>query len=892
LHAFLQQVAEGARLARDLYNLLDAESAALRRAGPARDPQGASWLTRLEASQPILVWGRVVDGLPHLNAYRVSSGPGSFVWCRLLAATGVGPFGARAAHTVPPGSYVYYAFHPESFWGDILAVAPTSVMADGPFRADDVFPGSRAGVKVEPCHRLTLAQPDSGGAVNWAAGRPVDQTTAGEVCWVSATGLRIYLDDYMAQLAADESCGLYVFGPDQLARLAAYNLQLRTCLGEREDLDDEGEGHGVWGSSPYPWERLGAFIQGSAVSRAYTTAQVQNDNLQGSPWYAELEPATDDQQPFDRLAAFSGYLGQGGQRFVCLPPPGGPAVNRIGSTPTIPGVFEEHLALSGGYALRTARSYLVAKRPCIPVPRRVRRPEDPLGDGAASTYRGAGLAAYAPAGEPHVLHASVDASTATGTLRPLVRAAGVLDEAARCFNWEGVHPYFYHHLDWYLPEEGDVSSPITEDQVPPFFGGLASAQYLLPPSPVTIPVDHRHSADYYPNESYFSLLEDGGVVIGDGYGAELRMTGGSIFLSAPGDVWVQPGKNFNVWAGWDACIKAWNSADITASRKDVRLKAEHNCMILAGNDQCGGVIVESRAKCPAYDFSGGKLGEDVVTTGIVLKAVDAQVVGLASAVVLRSGVDPAAPGDIILDATSNRIKSLAAYQERYAENSLLDFFTTGGVAQKANEFSSAGASITTSLRVGGALQVDSCAWINGWLSITNGDVASDRATTDHNQILSMSSSAQSQASSQRAASAARDTYLTGTAAPTEKTRTDSDRLASQFCEFSLRITSQYRTTNLALFESRWQQLARLGAGVPATWSESPVTQAAGTPTYPHPGKDAWLASGWYTQDLSLYSVAAGHSLSRSANQAAYETPVHPVPTAQTFEANYPTIMVS
>ena len=47
------------------------------------------------------------------------------------------------------------------------------------------------------------------------------------------------------------------------------------------------------------------------------------------------------------------------------------------------------------------------------------------------------------------------------------------------------------------------------------------------------------------------LLEDGTVVIGDGYGAEIRMCAGSITISAPGDVWLKPGKNAQMWReGW------------------------------------------------------------------------------------------------------------------------------------------------------------------------------------------------------------------------------------------------------------------------------------------------------------------------------------------------------
>jgi hypothetical protein len=43
-----------------------------------------------------------------------------------------------------------------------------------------------------------------------------------------------------------------------------------------------------------------------------------------------------------------------------------------------------------------------------------------------------------------------------------------------------------------------------------------------------------------------TLLDDGGVLIGGGCGEEIRMVGGDIFLSCPGDVFMEAGRNINM----------------------------------------------------------------------------------------------------------------------------------------------------------------------------------------------------------------------------------------------------------------------------------------------------------------------------------------------------------
>ena len=190
-----------------------------------------------------------------------------------------------------------------------------------------------------------------------------------------------------------------------------------------------------------------------------------------------------------------------------------------------------------------------------------------------------------------------------------------------------------------------------------------------------------------------SLLEDGSVVIGDGYGAEIRMSGGCIFLSAPGDVWLKGGRDVQTWAGNDAIIKAKNGVDISTTEKNVRIKAEANVMVLAGNDSSdkeGGILLESRMKTLDYDFEQG--GDNVKFAGIVMRAPNANVVSLAHQIYLRTGGGGSSikPGNITIDAGKGEkdliTKSNNVYQFLQRSGRMYHFFGQTD-AQKANMFS-------------------------------------------------------------------------------------------------------------------------------------------------------------------------------------------------------------
>ena len=124
--------------------------------------------------------------------------------------------------------------------------------------SDFIHQSSRCGLRVDKTHSAPFGCDDHGGIADWSNGRPFDGMSLGEWGAITETGLRVFLDPFMVQLAVDEATGVFAFYHDQLLRLAGYNTQMFSGGHEIEVGVDQGEVHHYDGFTPYPWEQCGA----------------------------------------------------------------------------------------------------------------------------------------------------------------------------------------------------------------------------------------------------------------------------------------------------------------------------------------------------------------------------------------------------------------------------------------------------------------------------------------------------------------------------------------------------------------------------------------------------------------------------------------------------------
>jgi hypothetical protein len=813
--------------------------------------------------------GYVVDALAYVHCYKVQLDHGTMTLpCTFMGSSANSFIGARSIATLVPGARVWVLVHPLMSHGVILGTEPDFAVDGQRQLGDFISLGSRVGFKVDDAHTFPLELLGGGGTsagvTDWNSWRPFDSITSGEWGHISESGIRFFLDSFMAQVAVNEATGIFAFYIDNLLRVAGANLQVRSGGSEWEALNDQGEFLSVEGFAPYLWEALGHKKFGTVAGKDRTADETQVNEQH----YAKREPVDDDLIPYHRAQFIQGYLGQGGKRQLSLFPCGLDKIRYQDAYP-LPGVFSEDIALTGRYSLRSAKAISIAKRTPIQIGKRIQRPESEEGD-KEDNYKFAGTDGLG-SGDDHVV---VDELRTGAEHSFLVRATGVMDAHAYTFNWEANHAFFYHKKDWHLPDEADLElSNCAQVAIP--FGALSGKQYLQAPDPLTYKVDGRYEeAHYYPNESFFDLLEDGGIVIGDGFGSEIRMTGGSVFISAPGDVWMKSGRNTNVWAGHDVIARARNSVDITATENDVRLKSERNMQLLAGNsEKDGGLLLESRGKS-AYEFSP-KIGEDVISGGVMIKSTNATSVMWGKSLYLRSGVEgtgPAEFGEITLDANQGAgiIKTNSDWTEHFVRTGTWWNFAsqTGpnvGTVTATYEFLADWASFP------GVVAGNSHAVFNGsragrgWSVCVDGHFASTGACQNPHVVC------------------LKDGFLAAWAEWIDRATEQRQIIIQQIGEqiynanftnwwyapgqpgenvtiekvgVSMRKEAHYLTDDFSLYEDRWQRLARItGEGV-GNWIEKkvPAYFGGGLPTYPHPGKVKWK------DEDRLFELAPEHTI--------------------------------
>jgi hypothetical protein len=386
-----------------------------------------------------------------------------------------------------------------------------------------------------------------------------------------------------------------------------------------------------------------------------------------------------------------------------------------------------------------------------------------------------------------------------------------------------------------------------------------------------------------------SLLEDGGVVIGDGYGAEIRMSAGCVVISAPGDVWLKGGRDVQTWAGNDAIIKANQSIDISSTQKHIRVKAERNLMLFGGNEDAnsdiggggrGGVLIESRSENTTYDFE--KCGDQVDFGGVVLRAPKSNVIGMGKNIYLRTGGGDVEKGNITLDASKGAddiiTKSRNIYQFFDKQGKAFQFFGTENNYRKTNMF---GENFTllcgpigteSHFIAGGGILCRKSVLVSEGHIITSeasrGKIFVGPCDEDCTKKIDEGIDKIAEAISETLPEAGEkidEGYLTQTWYG-EK-RAGNDRVM-EIMGFSFRTDEDYKIQDFLLYEDRWQQLARLSGQEPQMWTETAVKSKICDKTYPFPGKK-WLIDEkvYKGQDFQIATYENGGIIDKKRGEA-------------------------
>ena len=891
-----------------------------------------------------LCLGWIVDGTAIANCYRVSVEKARApIIATALTGTGASCFGAAEISTYAPGTTVVLMLHDKVAAGYILGAIPA--VLDVGTRAYHDYISQTTRKRVDDAHKKYIKQPMSGQIVDWSAWRPYDATLANEWGAISTTGLSVTLDDFMVKMSVNEFTGVFGFYHDSLLRVSGYNLQTWTAGHERDAYMDQAEYNDYQGYAPYPWEGVGLLVAGTDMVQEYAPSAYQTHN--GKPFYAHWENKHEYQQPYHRTQHYFGYLGQGGRLSVQAPPenverwtykpnegvsPGPGAVYdseivskeggaRGGTSgedklqtytnenkPPI-GLHEDNIAQDGRRFMASAKGITIAKRMLLPQPVRMKRPEAGDGDDATRNYKAASMYGSGP---EHKITGDIGTS---GEYPHLQRASAVLDLHGYLFNYAGLHPFHWHEKDYKTYEQDELQYAQYNNRVPDYTS-LKGSMYLQEPTAQKISIDHRYGKqNFYETEAFFSILEDGSIVLGDGYGAEIRMSAGCLTLSAPGDVWIKSGRHAQTWAGGDAIVRANGSVDLSATEKSVRLKAEKDVLVLAGNGGGdGGVLIESRSSTQIYDFE--KVGDDVRFGGVVLRAPNSNVINLAHQIYLRTGGGGSEiqPGSITLDAGKGEAdlvtKSNQVFHYVGQGGQIYHFFrdSADDDTQKANLFSKDFTLLCGPLGVDGAAIIGGGVFANGSFYTNKGHIFTQKAATGDIYVgpCTGECSGQVEEAMQKirqyvdevlpsTGDAVDESYLEGL---WYDSRQPGNARVIDIMEFSFRNDDQYKVPDFMLFEDRWQQMARLTGKVPDRWTEKPVESKVGGQTYPFPGKTKLVDEpAFSTQDFNIVETAGDGLRDKRRNSgssnlaAAYSSPQFKNSPPQIINGAYPIVGV-
>lgn len=891
-----------------LQGLASAASAALRLAGninwdlsqfpgltgsnaPIADPLNTQQSHQLSPSIfSHIEFGVIVDVIAQQQAYRVlPEGEESVIVCTRLRAGSVSPIGVADGSTLSVSTPVYFIRHPKAVDGIIIGAEPIASMDARQLSADEIVQGSNVGIQIEPAFQEPhkLGGPGvNGGIVDCSGRTPMDSVPISDVCFVTETGLMLSLDSYMAAMRVDEMCGLWMFYWDQLLRIAATNFQRWTSGSVLESYDDEGEHLWYQGIAGYPWEQFGMLGQ----PRVITQKNTPEDSQLKKAWLASTDLIHADAIPFHRLQEYAGYVGQGYKRLM-VTPPADATEHRLATELVIPGLFEENVTFSGHYAVRSASGLTIGKRPVIPVPKRVKAPEDQKGD-KPDNYKSSGFYGDGP---QHKVQPSPDVQATSG--HNMSRAAGVQDLHAHIFNWESANGLAYHTNDFFYPDEADDTT-IEANQKPVPYNDLKTQYSLEAPDPIVIPVDTRNdgknAVQVFPNNSYLTFLDDGGIVLGDGFGSEIIMTGGNIRIVAAGDIFLEAGRNVQQWAGNDFIARAKQSADITCTEGDFRVKAEKNMQLIGGNGGgAHGIMLDSRGTADTYNFEHP--GERTEHSGIVFRSENAPVVTWARSIYQRS----LNRGDIVIDADrgDGEILTHSSFTTRFLKYGAIDAFGIEGEIDAVNYYVEKIAGLSGGLCTTDGIWSGGSHLIDGSYYALGGHIYTEQANENNNKVPTLTEAGLQQlrdalqgcddnATNIRERSI--ESYLHDMDFAWYQSGKAGNDTIIDAGEASLRADTDYVTTGFVLYEARWAREARANELSVEIWEEKPV-KFGSTDTYPFPGKTKLEADTFIYQAATLHDPKTGLSKPRVDDDGTFTAPVYGEPDPAALNENYPII---
>lgn len=518
-------------------------------------------------------------------------------------------YGVDHSQLIPEGSTVYI-WRPDNAtdFGIIIGAAPPLLSPDNEkkiietrhIQMLDCEPG--AADFTEKAYSQSYSKDDML-SIQANGGRPID-LMPGDTSWINELGVGMTVRRFMTAMFATDKCKMELFLLDDLLRLVSGQYQHFSAIGEHQIYNSNGNVTMELTGSSHQCEVAGFNKYGTQLVK-----DVAWDKEEARQ--ADKDLAESDQVLKRRFQMYLGHLGGMFNFFIAKPKPD-PNPNTYKAEVEDEGLAHVGIDSNGSILLRSAGDIVIQRNDHIPVPKKKKEPWDPEGDGYREESKKEPFKWGATDVRARPLQSRDAISWYTRMLyQPLIDNSNLKDKK-----------------DFHLANEGD--QPVPADK----FDELK-----------------EHLSDYNDTtnankRSEIILRKDGGITMRDSKGAEISLIDGKVIISAPEGIEIRSGKDALVTALSDVILKAKSSVDITATEKDVRLKAENNMQLRAQ-----GILLESSGESEGQNFDNK--GEAIYSNGIIMRAKDSRIFLWAKtvhiAVIERFLVDALGTiGDIII----------------------------------------------------------------------------------------------------------------------------------------------------------------------------------------------------------------------------------------------------
>jgi hypothetical protein len=302
--------------------------------------------------------------------------------------------------------------------------------------------------------------------------------------------------------------------------------------------------------------------------------------VEGEDVDARVEPRTDIQRGFFRMEELSGGGVEGFMRAIKTDYGSGIVFVHEDGNVTYPGVVREDSRMDGKYRVQAAKEIRFDKHFYIPVPYEIADEGEleeviiPETDDDRAVLENILQGEDAYAALQHLIADNISELDEEAQRVALQQRSSVWKTPSR------------EELEEAVGAESEDLEPLGDDDVSYSIDDLLSVVAELYPG---------RRIRIYKNHSMFLMADDGGVTIGDGFGAEIRMSRGNVTIAAAGDITMQPGRDLVEWVPRNRISKVRQRVEIVSSNDSISIKSEKNLQMLSGNGGTGSTVIENRA---------------------------------------------------------------------------------------------------------------------------------------------------------------------------------------------------------------------------------------------------------------------------------------------------------